>query len=568
MSDLRESRRLRCAPAVLVLLVAWATSAIAQKPYAPQPDWSRSQAFEGSSRLEPGSDSAGYFPGTQPERLPRNSSRRQASHARLREQPANPGYSAYDVPQPQRLHPRRPPRLSPDLPRSSARPAHGTDQPTVYTEVPGTGAVQQVEWQQENECACACQCEGKACYSGQCSHCTERWSLFPEWERFKLGGWIQQGVTFNFNAPEDRSNTRVFFNDRSNDYLLNQVYFYAEAPICNDGSHWDVGGRVDVNYGRDSRFITVPGLERHRDRTPKWNGEDELYGLAVPQAYFEVAAPWLKGVSLKAGHFYSTMGYERVAAPDNFFYSHSYSLIFGEPFTFTGALATIKPTDRLTFNAGYTSGWDVWDSTSNEWGVLAGVRWGTTDGRTSIGVQVHTGADVTGVRIGNALVEEGRTAWTLVFKHCLTERLRYVFQHDFGQQADGRIIATIPTSTISFGTAKWYSINQYLFYEHNKKLTSGLRVEWFRDQDKSRTAVPVVFNPGGPVLNGGNYLAVTGGVNWKPQANVIVRPELRWDWSDLKGNPNVPGGDPTVRTFVDGTRNSQFTAALDVIIHF
>ena len=72
----------------------------------------------------------------------------------------------------------------------------------------------------------------------------------------------------------------------------------------------------------------------------------------MPQLYVEVAAPLLNGVSLKAGHFYANMGYERVAAPDNFFYSHSYSFIFGEPFTFTGAMATIKPSDMLTFNVG------------------------------------------------------------------------------------------------------------------------------------------------------------------------------------------------------------------------
>ena len=195
-------------------------------------------------------------------------------------------------------------------------------------------------------------------------------------------------------------------------------------------------------------------------------------------------------------------------------------------------------------------------------------RLDSPDGRTSLSVQVLHGEDITAVRSGNVFVDETRTAWTLLFIHCLTERLRYVLQHNFGFQEDGRIIATIPTSTISFDSAKWYSINQYMIFEHNEQVSSGLRVEWFRDQDNSRTSVPVVFNPGGPVFNGGNYVAVTGGVNWRPRSNVIIRPELRWDWSDLQGNPNVPGGDASVRTFVDGTQSSQVTAALDVIIHY
>lgn len=575
MSVLRNYGRRQYVPAVLVHLFLFATFATAQPRTASQANPSWGQAIDVPSNHSSRGDTAAFDQKAPPRRFAPSQSPLNPN----RQQSINRGSKFQLEDTRGHVSPRRPTRTArpttrtaqlnkPQPPGSAIRPKSQDAQAAVYSEVPKFNAVKQVDWQQQNSCGCACPCQGKACYSSQCSHCAERWSLFPQSKRIQLGGWIQQGVTFNFNAPSDRSNTRVFFNDRSNDYLLNQAYFHAAVPVCNDGSHWDVGGRLDVNYGSDSRFITVPGLERHRDRTAKWNGENALYGLAVPQAYFEVAAPWMNGVSLKAGHFYSTMGYERVAAPDNFFYSHSYSLIFGEPFTFTGALATIKPSKTWKFIAGYTGGWDVWDSTSNEWGVLAGVRWSTPNGRTSVGLQVYSGADVTSVRVGNALVDEGRTAWTLVFKHCLTERLLYVFQHDFGQQTDGRIVATIPTSMISFGPAKWYSINQYLFYEIHKQLSSGLRVEWFRDQDNSRAGVPVVFNPGGPVFNGGNYLEITAGLNWRPHPNIIVRPELRWDWSDLRGNPNVPGGNSAVRAFVNGRRANQFIAALDLIIHY
>jgi hypothetical protein len=288
----------------------------------------------------------------------------------------------------------------------------------------------------------------------------------------------------------------------------------------------------------------------------------------MPQAYVQIAAPWLQGASLKVGHFYSTMGYERFAAPDNFFYSHSYSYIYGEPFTFTGALATLKPSDNLTFSLGYTNGWDVWDSTSDVWGVLAGVRLSSSDGGTSISLQVHTGDDLTGVRRNDGLVEEHRTAWTLVFKHCLTDRLRYVFQHDLGYQQDGQTVVDTNSSTISFDDAKWYSINQYLIFEHCEQLSSALRVEWFYDDGNSRASIPVVFDPGGPVFDGGLYTQITGGLNWRPHPNIVIRPEVRWDWSDLQGNPDVPGGSSDVRVFDDGTRSSQLTAALDVILHY
>ena len=78
----------------------------------------------------------------------------------------------------------------------------------------------------------------------------------------------------------------------------------------------------------------------------------------------------------------------------------------------------------------------------------------------------------------------------------------------------------------------------------------------------------MVFNPGGPAFEGGNYVAVTGGFNWRPHCNVTIRPELRWDYSDLKGNPTAPGGNPDFRAFDDNTSSSQGTAALDVIVHY
>jgi len=405
-------------------------------------------------------------------------------------------------------------------------------------------------------------------YDPGCDWCSGKSWLFPATAGFQLGGWVQQGVTANFGDPNDRMNSPVLFNDRANDYQLNQLYLYAERQVQNDGYGWELGGRVDVMFGSDARFLTVPGLEEHRDGTPKWNGETKQYGMAIPQAYLELAAPWLHGVSMKAGHFYSIAGYETAAAPQNYFYSHAYTFLYGEPFTHTGALFTAKPNDILTVNAGYTQGWDVLDSTSNEYGILASIKLTSPDRRTSLAATVHSGQDVTGVRSGGALIDEDRHFYSIVLQHQINNCLRYVFQHDFGYQEDGEVVVNTGPRTITFDEAKWYGINQYLIYEFDETTSAALRVEWFRDQDHSRVAVPVKFNPGGTTFLGGNYVAVTGGVNWRPNGNIIVRPEVRWDYSDLKGNAGAPGGDPTVRAFDDARHSSQVTAAVDVIMSF
>ena len=363
-------------------------------------------------------------------------------------------------------------------------------------------------------------------------------------------------------------NTPVLFNDRSNDYQLNQLYLFAERQVQDDGYHWDWGARIDLLLGTDARFLTVPGLEEHHDGTPKWNGESKQYGLAIPQAYIELAAPWLHGATLKAGHFYSIAGYETASAPHNFFYSHAYTYLYGEPFTHTGALFTVKPNAFVTINAGYTKGWDVLESSSNEYGMLAAIKFTSLSGRTSLAATVHSGADVTGVRVGGVSIDEDRHSYSIVLQHRINDCLRYVLQHDFGYQEDGEVVVNTGPATITFDEAKWYGINQYLIYDVDDTISAAVRVEWFRDQDHSRLAVPVKFNPGGTTFLGGNYVALTGGLNWRPSGNVTVRPEVRWDYSDLKGNGAAPGGDPSLRAFNDNQDSSQLTAEFDVIIRY
>ena len=60
---------------------------------------------------------------------------------------------------------------------------------------------------------------------------------------------------------------------------------------------------------------------------------------------------------------------------------------------------------------------------------------------------------------------------------------------------------------------------------------------------------------------GSKYNDVTIGLNWKPNKNVTVRTEVRWDWA---ANSAVAGAKP----YDDGSRNSQFLWGNDVVIRF
>ena len=55
--------------------------------------------------------------------------------------------------------------------------------------------------------------------------CGRNW--FKE-HNIRLGGNVAQSMTFNFQSPSDRFNGPVTWTDRSNEYQLNQMWFYLE----------------------------------------------------------------------------------------------------------------------------------------------------------------------------------------------------------------------------------------------------------------------------------------------------------------------------------------------------
>ena len=93
----------------------------------------------------------------------------------------------------------------------------------------------------------------------------KEWRLFHlpglEANRIDVHGWIDQGITFNPDSPGNQFNGPIGYNDRSNDYMLSQVYLVMERLTKTDDCECDVGGRVDLLYGEDHRFVAAHGLD-------------------------------------------------------------------------------------------------------------------------------------------------------------------------------------------------------------------------------------------------------------------------------------------------------------------
>jgi len=391
-----------------------------------------------------------------------------------------------------------------------------------------------------------------SCNGGCGDTACEPWRLFDEtcrgWQAY---GWIDIGYTYNSDDPATRYNGPLSFNDRDDEFQANQMYVVLEKTIDPGCDCWEFGGRVDMIFGTDGRFTQARGLEQNQNGGQDLNSGQRFYHLAIPQFYAEIG----KGdVSFKIGHFYTIIGYEGVASTRNFFYSHAYTMQYGEPFTHTGVLMTYDYSSQIQFKAGVTNGWNIFSindlaGTGVDHGeFLGGVFWTSCDENTTLAGTVS---------VANAEVNIGgptrtRTLFSAVATHKFCGDFEYVIQSDIGQHNGA--------SGITNGAdAEWYGVNQYLFYTINDCWKAGLRYEWFRDDDGARVAAVGNGNPaGGPFV--GNFQQFTAGLNWTPTSNLTIRPEARWDWfsrSVVTTNP-----------FDDGTKNSQFTLAIDAVFQY
>ena len=344
-----------------------------------------------------------------------------------------------------------------------------------------------------------------------------------------IRGWISAGGTLN-PSNGDKFNGPVAFNDRADQVQLDQAYLILEKKVPASPDTFSLGGRIDGMFGADGALPHSVGFD------------DKLYGsehpknqLAIPQAYLEANLPVGTGLDLKVGHFYTLLGYEVVTSPDNFFYSHSYSMEYAEPFTHWGALASYNISDELTASAGAVRGWDnLKDPADANLMFLGGITYKPCEDTTA----------VFSLTSGNQGYGQNLTAYSLVVTHIFDKTWSYVFQHDLGAYDTGD------------KTATWYSLDNNVFYEISDTDRLGLRLEWFKDSDGTRVAGP----RSGSAAADANYYELTLGAQHKFTDHFMLRPEIRYDWQS--------GADAGSRAFNNGKDKDQILLAANVVFTF
>ena len=300
-----------------------------------------------------------------------------------------------------------------------------------------------------------------------------------------FGGWLQLGYT---------SRSTGLFNNVPSEVRVHQAWLFVEKEAKSlDVIDW--GFRFDAMYGGDGQDTQAFG-----NNPDHWDIDWDRgagYGWAIPQLYVELT---YKDFSLMGGHFYTLLGYEVVTAPDNFFFSHAMTMYLSEAFTHTGALLKYSGLDMFEFYAGWTAGWDTGFDQFETGGsnFLGGFNFQPIDEASLTYILTAGNFGAIGKGYSHSVVVNTTPLGSLL------PGLNYVLQSDY-----------LDVDQDVFGSGHDYStigINQYLMYWFVDEIGIGTRFEWWKP-------------------NGVSYYESTVGLNLKPIPNVIIRPEIRWQWS-------------------------------------
>lgn len=352
---------------------------------------------------------------------------------------------------------------------------------------------------ENGDCSSCSDCtSGSAGCDGGCDSMgggDEPWKLFPNsFLGFNIGGWTSVG----YHTYDNNGN----FNSHSDRVNLHQAWLFAER-VADGSKGIGLGGRIDYLYGVDAQDTQAFG----RDDGHWDNGWDNgIYGHAIPQLYGEVA---MGDMSVKIGKFFTIIGYEVVGATGNFFYSQSYTMYNSEPFTHTGVLSSYKMSDNVTVYNGWVQGWNSGFRDNGD-AYLGGTSLQLTENTN------FTSSVVVG-RFGRGPSDESGYMVSNILTTQLSDKLNYVLWIDvLDTDRTGRAVER-----------KTFDLNQYLLYTVSDNIVWGNRIEWY-NVDRG------VFD----AVSSNDIYAYTTGFNYKMGKNMLLRPELRWDWDKggLVGN--------------------------------
>jgi len=366
----------------------------------------------------------------------------------------------------------------------------------------------------------------------------------PAWEQSKVKayGWLEG--SFNLSTSHN-SNYPSAYDIFANRIEFDQAVVYMERlPDSVQTDHFDWGFHLTGLYGTSYRFTTNLGyfsgqlLDDHR-----------VYGFDPALEYVDLYIPQIgEGLNIRVGRFISIPGIEAQLAPNNYVYTHS--LLYAvDPFTDTGILGTVRVNDHWLVQLGITASHDVapWSKDAKPAATAC------------VSYTFHQGNDnlypcVNGINRGNYAYNNLQmfdTTWYHKFNaswHMASE-VWYMYQRGvpsvFGplQPEKGSNGAVCSAGEIRCFAPEWAAVN-YVEKQLSAKNYVSIRTDFLDDLKGQRTGYKTRYAE--ETLMWGHWVGST----------VLLRPEVRFDRAFDR------------RAYDNGTRQSQFQLAMDVIFKF
>ncbi|MBZ0170590.1 hypothetical protein MELA_01473 [Candidatus Methylomirabilis lanthanidiphila] len=288
---------------------------------------------------------------------------------------------------------------------------------------------------------------------------------------WQFGGHVAVSYNYNFRDPQSQNNGLRLFDNKANQFDINQAEFYVEKPTSEASP---AGFGFDVVLGRDAKQIHSTGL-----------GEaNQPFDLT--QAYVTYKVPIGRGLDLKGGKFVTLHGAEVIRRTGNFNISRSMAFSYAIPFTHTGVMATYPFTDWLSTTVGIVNGWDNTDDNNRgksfhgaatvtptflkDFTLTLGGSWGAET--VSAAFDPTRNVNRNGPKRG--LID-------LIATYKPIAPLTLTLNYDYGRQEEAFVD--------DGDTAIWHAVAAYAMYDITDRLTVGVRGEYFRDQDGFRLPV-------------------------------------------------------------------------------
>jgi hypothetical protein len=360
--------------------------------------------------------------------------------------------------------------------------------------------------------------------------------------RTKLYGWVEPTLNFSTSADSNAPEANDVYPNR---FEMNQFVFYAERlPDSVQRDHIDWGYHLTALFGTDYRFTTAKGY-----LSGQWLDDHRQYGFDPTLEYVDIYIPQVAdGMNLRVGRFISVPGIEAQLAPNNYIFSHS--LLYAiDPFTDTGVIATVKLNDQWLVQLGITGGHDValWTPDAKPSGTAC-LSYTTRSVNDNLYICANGIND--GEYAYNNLQQYDATWYHKFSKtvHMATESW-YMYERDV-PALGGRIPAETGANAahclpgVERCTAPEYAAVNFLQKELSAHDFLSLRSDFLDDKKGQRTGYATRYSENAILWC--HWIGTT----------IQIRPELRFERAWDK------------KSYDDGRRQNQFTAASDLIFHF